>query len=91
MSSVLEDISILLTSACILELTLVKFYNISISILIISRISSARLRKSILALFDISLEYLRYNNRQYQQRKKLYSFYIHGIARRREEEYLILY
>ncbi len=48
MRSVLEGISILLTDAYILELTLVKFHDISISISIISSISSVRLRKSIL-------------------------------------------
>jgi len=51
MGSILEGVSILLTDAYILELTLIKFYNtsISISISIISSISSVRLSKSILA------------------------------------------
>jgi len=91
MRSVLEGISTLLTGAYILELTLVEFHDTSISMLIISSISSARLRKSTLALFGISLEYSRYNNGQHQQRKKLYSFHIHGAARRREEEHLVSY
>lgn len=91
MRSVLEDISALLTDACALELTLVEFHDTSISMLMISSISSARLRKSTLALFGMSLEYPRYNDGQHQQRKKLYSFHVRGAVRRREEEHLVLY
>ena len=46
LGSVLEGVSALLTGAWALALTLVEFHDISISILIVSRISSARLRKA---------------------------------------------
>ena len=46
LGSVLERVSALLTGACPLALTLVEFHDISISMLMVSRISSARLRKA---------------------------------------------
>ncbi len=46
MGSVLDGVLALLTGACTLALMFVEFHDISMSILMVSRISSARLRKA---------------------------------------------
>ena len=64
LKSVLKDVSALLIDACALTLTLVEFYDISISMLIISRISFARLRKAI-SLFAVNSKYSSCNDTQH--------------------------
>ena len=86
----LKSVSALSIDACVLTLTFVEFHDISISMLMIFKISFAQLRK-VINLFAVSLKHFHYNDAQHQQREKLYSFYVRNAVNRNSEiKYVII-